>query len=91
MDTETPAPTLASVTAALAKLPGLHVELVGKWLWITGDTFTSRAELKAAGLKWASRKRAWYWHAPEDGCRGGRKSLDEIRETYGAQPLALAA
>lgn len=75
----------AEVLAQIVTLPEIVIEIVGRWLWVTGQTFPVRAQLKEAGLKWASKKEAWYWHAPEDRCRGGKKSLDEIRTTYGAK------
>lgn len=78
----------AEVLAKIVILPDIDIELVGRWIWVSGLTFHVRAELKAAGLMWASKKRAWYWHAPEDKMRGGRKSLEEIREKYGSRSIA---
>lgn len=81
----------AEIVETLVTLPGLVVELVGCWVWVTGQTFDFRVQLKEHGLKWASKKRAWYWHAPEQKCRGGKKSLEEIRAKYGSQPFANRA
>jgi hypothetical protein len=75
----------AAVLSQIITLPEIVCEIVGTWLWVTGNTFPVKDQLKEAGLKWASKKKAWYWHAPEDGCRGGKKSLDEIKAKYGAR------
>ena len=75
----------AEIVGKLVVLPDLVVELVGRWIWVTGNTYALRAELKAIGLFWAAKKRAWYWHAPEDKCRGGKKTLEEIKAKYGAR------
>ena len=77
--------------AALSKiiaLDGIEIDLVGAWLWVTGETYKHRAALKAAGYKWACKKLAWYWH-PEWAAveRGSRKSLDEIKDKYGSSRL----
>ena len=40
----------------------LTVEVIGSWLWVTGNTQEHRAELKEAGLKYAGNKKAWYFH-----------------------------
>jgi len=80
----------AEVLRKIIGLEGIEIELVGRWIWVTGDTFNVREVLKSAGLKWASKKRAWYWHTPEDRMRGGKKSLDQIRQTYGSKPLRNA-
>lgn len=72
---------------ALLKLAGLEVELCGRWLWITGDTYQHRAALKALGCRWSGTKKAWYWHAPDDGSAYSRRRADmaTIRAKYGSQ------
>ena len=67
-------------------LPGIVIELVGLWIWVTGDTRPVKAELKAAGLFFASKKVAWYYRSADlKEFRGGKKSLDEIRSKYGSE------
>lgn len=78
----------AETLAGIIMLPGILIEIVGRWIWVTGETYPVRAELKAAGFRFASRKVAWYWHAPEDKCRGGKKTLEEIKTRYGARTVA---
>lgn len=72
---------------ALLKLAGLEIELCGRWLWITGDTYQHRAALKALGCRWSGSKKAWYWHAPDDGGAYSRRRVDmaTIRAKYGSQ------
>lgn len=72
---------------ALLKLSGLEIELCGRWLWITGDTYQHRAALKELGCRWSGTKKAWYWHAPDDGSAYSRRRADmaTIRAKYGSQ------
>lgn len=72
---------------ALLKLAGLEIELCGRWLWITGDTYQHRAALKALGCRWSGTKKAWYWHAADDGGAYSRRQVDmaTIRAKYGSQ------
>lgn len=80
-----PAEFMAVVSAVVA-CPGLIVEIVGSWVWVTGDTYRNRDRLKASGYKWAAKKAAWYWHTADAGTgRPSRMSLDDIRDKYGAQ------
>lgn len=66
-------------------LEGLDVEVCGSWIWITGNTKAHKAELKKAGFYWASKKLAWYFRPPsEKSFSRGKKTLEEIRETYGS-------
>lgn len=79
------------VINAIISRAGLVVELVGSWIWVTGNTYENRDALKAAGYRFASKKRAWYWHNPEDGVtRGGKKSLEEIKHKYGCTVITAS-
>lgn len=79
---------VAAKVAEIIALQGIIIELVGRWIWVTGNTFSVKDTLKAAGLSWASKKRAWYWHKAEDSCssRGG-KTLEQIKTKYGSVVL----
>lgn len=69
-------------------LEGITIELVGYWLWCTGNTYPVRATLKDAGFLFASKKLAWYFRTAEyKVSKGGKKSLDEIRDKYGSEVL----
>lgn len=88
--TETPE-QFRTIINAIINLNGIDIDLVGSWIWVTGDTLTNKDALKAAGLKFAGKKKAWYWHAPEDRCsRGSKMSLDEIKEKYGSERIVAA-
>ena len=84
--TETPEEFIA-IISQLLRFPGLIVELCGSWLWITGETYAIKDQLKAAGCRWSSSKKAWYWHHPEDGHRWhkGTATMSDIRTKYGSQ------
>jgi len=69
-------------------LDGIVIELVGYWIWVTGNTYPVRATLKDAGFFFASKKLAWYFRTAEYKIsKGGKKSLDEIRDKYGSEVL----
>lgn len=79
-----PAAVNAALNAVIA-LAGLEIEVCGAWVWVTGATYLHRAELKAAGFRYASKKQRWYFR-PE-GWRSvsrGAFSMDDIRDKYGS-------
>jgi len=79
---------VAAKVAEIIGLQGIIVELVGRWIWVTGETFRAKSALKSAGFFWASKKLAWYWRKAEDTCTSrSKKSLAEIRNKYGSQIL----
>ncbi len=76
-----------AVIELLIGLPGIIIEVVGNWIWVTGNTRPVKTQLKAAGLFFASKKVAWYYRSEEYKTTGSKKSLDEIREKYGSEKV----
>lgn len=75
-----------AVMESLLKLDGIIIEVCGSWLWISGNTYQHREELKAAGCRWASNKKLWYWRSPENTSNTHKAvSMDKIREKYGSE------
>jgi hypothetical protein len=76
-----------AVIEQIINLPGIMIEVVGHWIWVTGNTFPVKNRLKEAGLFFASKKTAWYYRAEEYKTKGGKKTLDEIRRKYGSETI----
>lgn len=76
------------VLSQIIHLDGLRIEICGNWLWVSGNTYEFKEQIKAAGMKFASKKKAWYWHAGE-WVRKVRKhySMDEIRDMHGSEVI----
>ena len=75
------------VIEQIINLPGIIIEVVGNWIWVTGNTYPVKKQLKETGLFFASKKVAWYYRAEEYKTKGGKKTLDEIREKYGSEKI----
>ena len=64
---------------------GIEIEIVGQWIWISGNTYTYKKDLKNVGFKWASQKKQWYWHSEAFRKRSHRTlSMEDIRSYYGS-------
>lgn len=71
-------------------LPNIIIELVGKWIWVSGETFPVRAELKAAGYEFSGSKKNWYFRTEEHrhyNKTGKTLEMDEIRSKYGSETV----
>ena len=68
----------------LMRMDDIVIEIIGCFVWVTGDTKPHKEQLKALGFKWHSKKSAWFL-APEDYRKRSRKdySLEHIRSMYG--------
>ena len=68
----------------IISLQGLIIEIVGSWIWLTGNTFFNKAEIKGAGFKFAGKKKAWYFSPADYRKKTAKKyDLDEIKDIYG--------
>ena len=69
----------------LMKMEEIIIEIIGCFVWVTGNTKIHREALKALNFQWHSKKTAWYLK-PEDYRRRSHREygLDEIREMYGS-------
>ena len=54
---------LREVLEKIINFNGIDIEIAGQWIWISGNTYTYKKELKEFGFKWASQKKQWYWHS----------------------------
>lgn len=66
----------------------IDIEICGFWIWVSGNTYGCKTELKQNGFRWASKKKMWYWHNPEEAVKGnGKTTMDDIRTKYGSQVI----
>lgn len=76
---------LREVLQKIINFANINIEIVGCWLWVDGDTYPYKNDLKALGFKWASEKKKWYFHTEAFRKRSKRKlSMDDIRNLYGS-------
>lgn len=88
-ETQQTAAEYADLINKLLHIPGLMIELCGSWLWITGNTYEARNELKALGFRYSRKKAAWYFHSEPYRKHGkSEKSMQDIRNMYGSEVYA---
>lgn len=70
----------------LMQFDGLEIEICGDWIWIKGNTYQIKDQIKALGCYWANKKKAWYWR-PADYVKTSKKewSMEKIRDRFGSE------
>lgn len=70
----------------IINLDNIIIEIVGSWVWVSGETKPHKEALKEAGFKYSGQKIAWY-KAPYETSktRYKKKSFEEIKAFYGVQ------
>lgn len=71
------------LVSVMALDANIIIELIGSWIWVSGDTYPIKKELKELAFKWSSSKKMWYYgkmilpyHVNPD--------IGSIREKYGS-------
>jgi hypothetical protein len=59
------------------------IKIVGTWIWVEGDTEPIKNKLKELKMRWAPKKKKWYFHLGSYR-RWGKKeySMEEIEKKY---------
>lgn len=70
----------------LIKMDGVGIEICGSFIWLSGNTYEHRDEIKAMGAKWAKKKRMWFIAPADWKKKSGREwSMNKIRDRHGSQ------
>lgn len=74
------------IEISVLKLEKVDVEVIGNWIWLSGNTRDRKDEIKGIGFYFAKTKKAWYWHA-DNFRKKSRKthSMETLRAYYGSQ------
>ncbi len=74
---------IRAAVEAIVNLPDITIEICSKWVWVSGNTYPVKDAIKAAGYRWASQKKMWYFAGVPVQSHG--MDMDEIRERHGSQ------
>ena len=77
---------LEKVISKILHFENIVIEVVGSWIWLSGDTKSIKETLKELNFKWASKKKMWYYGEMK-GRNPKQKSMDDIKAKYGSQTI----
>lgn len=64
----------------------VNIEVIGDWIWLSGNTKQYKDEIKELKFKWSPNKLAWYYHEGQFRKKSKNNySLDELREQFGSE------
>lgn len=94
-DTTETAQDFPRAVSAIISLAGIDIEICGSFIWVSGDTYTHRATLKALQYRYCAKKHMWYYDTdPLNRARhkktGGGTPMEKIRERYGSVSVTPA-
>ena len=76
---------LREVLQQIINFENINIEIVGCWIWVDGNTYEYKDNLKTLGFRWAREKKKWYFHTEAFRKRSRKKlSMEDIRSYYGS-------
>ena len=75
---------LEKIISQILHFENITIELIGSWIWLSGDTKSIKDILKDLNFKWAFKKKMWYYGEMK-GKNLKPKSMDEIKSKYNTQ------
>jgi len=81
---------IRDIVDALVNIDMLNVELIGKWLWISGNTYPVKTTLKQAGLTYIKKDGKPYWvYKGVESTSRGKTSMEQIKAKYGVHVVDI--
>jgi len=79
---------IRDIIDALINIEGLDIDVIGKWLWVGGQTYPVRTILKQVGLEFIKKAGVPYWVYKGSESKGrGKMSIEEIKAKYGSHKM----
>jgi curved DNA-binding protein CbpA len=77
---------LEKIISQILHYENIIIEVVGNWIWLSGETKSIKDKLKELNFKWASKKKMWYYGEMK-GRNPKEKSIEEIKSKYGCETV----
>lgn len=78
---------LEKIISLILHFENITIELVGSWIWVSGDTKEIKEKLKELGFRWAKVKKMWYFGEMKGTNMGKTKSMNDIKNKYGSETM----
>lgn len=72
----------------LVVIDDLYIEIIGSWIWITGNTKEHKEKIKDLGCRFSKNKSCWYYHTGSY-YKGNNENytLENLREVFGSKKV----
>jgi hypothetical protein len=77
---------IEKIISQILHYENILIEVVGSWVWVSGDTREIKEKLKELNFKWASKKKLWFYGEMK-GRNPNEKSMEDIKSKYGFETV----
>lgn len=79
----------AELINQLIRMQGVNIDLVGSWIWLSGNTYEYKETIKELHFFYSRSKQSWYYNGEtEYHKRRGHYSMNQIKAKYGCRRFA---
>lgn len=78
--------TFKNIIEKIIHFENVNIEIIGDWIWVSGNTKNYKDILKDLKFKWGSNKSAWYYYEGQYK-KFGKKTytMNELRAMWGTE------
>lgn len=78
----------SDIILACMNFTDVKIEIIGSWIWLSGNTKLFANEIKELGFFWSKNKKAWYYNGSEKKSRRrGRYNMDQLRNMWDTEEV----
>ena len=78
---------LEKVISKILHFENIIIEVVGSWIWLSGNTKQIKDDLKELGFRWRSKKKMWSYGEMKGKRNHKEQNIDTIKAKYGCQTV----
>lgn len=81
----------ADIINKVIHLDGIEIEIVGHWVWLSGNTYPHRETIKAAGFFFSSKHKKWYWNGgTKKSKKHSKLTFEQVKDIHGSKTVKTA-
>ena len=82
---------IQKIITAIGDVEDIDLILIGRWIWILGNTKPVKEPLKELSCKWHRDRACWFWRSADDRGYGRGGDLESLAHKYGAADFSKKA
>lgn len=81
----------ADIISKVIYMDGVEIEIVGRWIWLSGNTYAYKDDIKAAGFFWSSKHKKWYYNGgTKKSKKHSKLTFDQVKDLHGCKTVKTA-
>ena len=78
----------ADIISKIIFFDGVVIEIIGSWIWLSGNTYPYKEQIKSAGFHYSKSKRSWYYTGKaQKKYKKGYYSMNGLRAKWGSETI----